>query len=140
VIVNNTVDSTQQGIEEILATTGDTISNDLCNNPTAEAGTAACIVLSASTDVTAANHNILPGTNVALVGGVGKTFAQWQAFGFDAAGYNASATFLQPFYLAPGSLGIGTADTSFGNGPQIGANQLLLPNLSPLTPLSATGQ
>jgi parallel beta-helix repeat protein len=139
-IVNNTVDSTQQGIEEILATAGLTISNNICNSPTAEAGTGACIVISATADITSANHNILPGTNVALVGGVAKNFAAWQGLGFDANGYNASATFWRaawPFDLATG-IGIGTADQSFGNGANIGARTLT--SRSPLPMQTQAGQ
>jgi parallel beta-helix repeat protein len=139
-IVNNTVDSTQQGIEEILATAGLTLSNNICNNPTPELAVGTCIVLQAAADLTAANHNIVPGTNVAYVGGAAQTLAQWQALGFDANGYNASATFWRaawPFDLATG-IGIGTADTSFGNGANIGARTLT--SRSPLPMQTQIGQ
>ena len=126
-VINGTCSGAQVGVGESsgFPNTNLKIVNNIFDNIVSELSTGASVAVSATSEIGTANNNIMPGTNVALVGGVAKTFAQWQAFGFDPSGQNTSAVFARtgwPFAPLVGSPGIGQADQSQGGGPNIGAN------------------
>jgi hypothetical protein len=114
-LLNNTIVSSVSNGIHISASNGRTITvAEMHNNIVSESGgTYAVNTNSSSVVITAANNNLYydSGTLTLAYQGVNKTFAQWQALGFDTAGVNSDPSLDANYRPQVGSPALDAAST-----------------------------